>query len=366
MAMRTASVHRVAMPDPGDASGLDGLFAAGLLDPAAVVCIMGKTPGNGLTNDHTRELAARSVAAVLAARLGIDADAVRARVMLLFSGGTEGLLAPHLLVFARAAAMATNDRTPSLAIGLARSRALAPPEIGRTAQLEAALAATRAALADAALEDPAQAAWVQVKCPIPAPTALAGASGLAAPDVAGIKHLSRAACALGVAAALGDVPRAALDAVALGARPDLGTRRACVTAAIDSPCVEVMVLGNSASWAGDTTIGSTALADMLDAPAVAALLARLGLPAAPQLTEAQRARLIGVILKGDPPPGDRLRGARHVMHDDSDIHAFRHYRAAMGGMLGAVTGDCHVYLSGGAEHQAAPGGAALAVIVRRG
>ena len=53
------------------------------------------------------------------------------------------------------------------------------------------------------------------------------------------------------------------------------------------------------------------------------------------------------------------------MLDDSDVHPIRHYRVAMGGMLGAVTGDNHVYLSAGAEHQAPPGGAVPALIVRR-
>src|SRR5690349_15922682 len=98
MSQRAAAVHRIVMPDPGDASGLAGLIDGGLLDPAAIVCIMGKTPGNGLTNDHTREFATRSVAALLAQRLGQSEDAVRDRILLLFSGGTEGLLAPHLLV----------------------------------------------------------------------------------------------------------------------------------------------------------------------------------------------------------------------------------------------------------------------------
>src|SRR5258708_6627401 len=104
MSLRSASVHRVAMPDPGDASGLAALIADRALDPRDIVCVLGKTPGNGLTNDHTREFATRTVADALAAPLGIDAAAVRARVLLLFSGGTEGLLAPHLLVFSRAAA----------------------------------------------------------------------------------------------------------------------------------------------------------------------------------------------------------------------------------------------------------------------
>ncbi|MEJ0069283.1 MAG: ring-opening amidohydrolase [Pseudomonadota bacterium] len=367
MATRTAAVHRVAMPDPGDASGLVRLIETGVIDPAAVVCIMAKTPGNGLTNDHTREFATRTVADALAQKLGVAAAAVRDRVLLLFSGGTEGFLAPHLLVFTRGPAPSGAVPGPALAIGCARSRPLAPGEIGRSAQLDAATAAARAALADAALTA-AEVAWVQVKCPIPLPGAMhgAGAADFAAPTVPGMKHVSRAACALGVAVALGEVARGAIeDDAAIGARPALRTGRACVTAAIDSPCVEVMTLGMSSAWAGDCAVGSTVLGDMLDAPAVAALLGRLDLTASPQLSPAQRGRLIGAILKGDPPPDDRLRDGHHVMLDDSDISPVRHYRAAMGGMLGALTGDNHVYLSGGAEHQAPPGGAALALLVRR-
>jgi cyanuric acid amidohydrolase len=365
MEFRMAEVHRIAMPDPGDASGLAALIDAGALDPASIIAILGKTPGNGLTNDHTREFATRTVAGLLASRLGVTEDDVRSRILLLFSGGTEGMLAPHLLVFIRATAPAGASPGPALALGLARSAPLTPAQIGRSAELDAAAAATRAALADAGLDDPDAVAWVQVKCPIPAPGALHGTDGLAAASIPGMKHLSRAAAALGVAVALGEVARAAIESDhAIGARHELGTRRACVTAAIDSPCVEVMVLGNGAGWAGDQRIGSAVLNDMLDAPAVVALLDRLGLPAAPQLTRDQRDRLVGVILKGDPPPDDRLRGSRHVMLDDSDVGPIRHYRAAMGGMLGALTGDNHVYLSGGAEHQAPPGGAVLALIVR--
>lgn len=366
MISRAAAVHRIAMPDPGDAAGLSKLIDDGVLDPAAIVCVMGKSPGNGLTNDHTREFATRTVAELLAQRLGQSATAVRERVLLLFSGGTEGFLAPHLLVFTRAAAPAAAAQGPGLAIGLARSAVLTPEQLGRLAELDATAAATRAALDDAGLA-PGDVAWVQVKGPIPAPGMMhgPGAATLAASSVAGMKHLSRAAAALGVAVALGEVARDHIDQSVLGTRLALRSSRACVTAAIDSPRVEVMVLGTGRAWAGDFQVGSTVLADMLDAPAVGALLGRLGLPAAPQLSAADRGRLVGAILKGDVPPDDRLRDGRHAMLDDSDVHPIRHYRAAMGGMLGALTGDNHVYLSGGAEHQAPPGGAVLALIARR-
>src|SRR5258706_9432784 len=129
MTVRAAAVHRIPMPDPGDASRLAALIGAGVLDPAAIVCIMGKTPGNGLTNDHTREFATRSVAEVLAQRLGQSDEAVRARVLLLFSGGTEGFLAPHLLVFTRAAAPAGAAAGPRPGVRLPRPPAPGPPGI---------------------------------------------------------------------------------------------------------------------------------------------------------------------------------------------------------------------------------------------
>src|SRR5258706_12858384 len=130
----------------------------------------------------------------------------------------------------------------------------------------------------------------------PTPAAFHGdrADALAAPTIAGLKQCSRAVSALGVAVALGEVARTAIagDAVT-GVEATRGTRRACVTAAIDSAQVEVMVLGTHPAWAGAYQIGSTVLADMLDAPAVPALAAPLGLPTAPQPPAAHRAPLVG-------------------------------------------------------------------------
>jgi cyanuric acid amidohydrolase len=38
------------------------------------------------------------------------------------------------------------------------------------------------------------------------------------------------------------------------------------------------------------------------------------------------------------------------MLEDSDINATRHARAAVGGLIGGVSGTGAVYVSGGAEH----------------
>src|SRR5262249_7271271 len=87
--------------------------------------------------------------------LGVPATAVEARVPLVMSGGTEGGLSPHWLVF-------TVDHTPgttlrhehkSLAIGVAFTRLFTPEDIGRRTQAAETARAVKAAMADAAIAD---------------------------------------------------------------------------------------------------------------------------------------------------------------------------------------------------------------------
>ena len=59
-----------------------------------------------------------------------------------------------------------------------------------------------------------------------------------------------------------------------------------------------------------------------------------------------------------------MRGQRHTMLNDSDIHSTRHARAVVGGVLASVVGHGALYVSGGAEHQGPAGGGPLAAIVR--
>jgi cyanuric acid amidohydrolase len=51
------------------------------------------------------------------------------------------------------------------------------------------------------------------------------------------------------------------------------------------------------------------------------------------------------------------------MLSDADINYERHARAALGGMLTALTGDPRLFISGGTEHQCPPGHAVIAAIV---
>src|SRR6266850_991066 len=93
-------VYRVPMRDPGDASGITRLIDEGALAANEILAIFGKTEGNGCVNDFTRGYAMSALSAMLAPRLGVAADAVPERVAIVMSGGTEGGLSPHFLVFA--------------------------------------------------------------------------------------------------------------------------------------------------------------------------------------------------------------------------------------------------------------------------
>ena len=75
-------------------------------------------------------------------------------------------------------------------------------------------------------------------------------------------------------------------------------------------------------------------------------------------------RLANIFAKAEASPDGCIRGFRHTMLDDSDVGSTRHARAAVGGLIGGLSGTGAVYVSGGAEHQGPPGGGPVAVIAR--
>jgi cyanuric acid amidohydrolase len=107
------------------------------------------------------------------------------------------------------------------------------------------------------------------------------------------------------------------------------------------------------------------VSDAIDFPAVTGALSELGFDAGGQLDAASAARIDAVLAKAEAARSGLIRGARHIMNDDSDIHSTRHARALVGGVLAAATGMTELFVSGGAEHQGADGGGPVAVIARR-
>lgn len=384
--MRTADIHVFEMAAPNDVGGLAAALDDGRIRADEIVCIMAKTEGNGLDNDHTRAYATDTLVHLLARRTGLDTAVLFDRICFILSGGVEGALSPHMIVFTvgerdgKAAAGYVRpphpeDRrgtTPApgggLAIGRSVTRPILAEEIGRRAQVAATADAVRAAMADAGL-DAGDVAYVMAKGVVLMADRIADArrrgAALCATDTHGSKPFTRAATALGIAVALGEIPESEIDEAMIGTAFERYSARACVTPGIDLPRSEILVFGNGRSWGGDIAVAGAVLRDMIDSRSVFEALRALDMPALPQLSPADRDRLLAVIVKGGPSRDDRLRGRRHVMWHDSDVHALRHFRAAMGGVLAGLMGDTRFYIAAGAEHQGPPGGGTFAIFARR-
>jgi len=362
-------LHRVPMRDPGDVSAILRLIDDRLIAPCEIVAILGKTEGNGCVNDFTRGYATMALSVALAKPLGITAEEVPSRVAIVMSGGTEGGLSPHFLVFAVREGGAAPSGGKSLAIGAASTPVLLPEQIGRMPQVEMTAAAVREAMRRAAIADDADLHWVQIKCPLLTSERMAEAASRGATTATDNTYasmaLSRGASALGAALALSEVGPAALDDQAIGRDFGLWSPRASASAGVELLRSEIIVLGNSAAWSGDNVIAHGVMRDAIDLPSVIGVLSELDFKIAGQLDKAAASRILAVLAKAEASRSGTIRGARHVMWDDSDIQASRHARALVGGVLAGVIGRTDLFVSGGAEHQGPDGGGPIAVIARR-
>ena len=362
--MPIANVHRISATSPDDVRGIEAAVADGRLDPAGIVAIFGKTEGNGLVNDFSRGFAVQSLLLMLQKHLS---DTQARQVCLVMSGGTEGALAPHWLVFERRAG--GGEAGPALAVGRAHTPALPFEGLGRLAQVDMVADGVRAAMRDAHITDPAAVHFVQVKCPLLTLQRVAEADGRATPvatrDTLKSMGLSRAASALGVAVALGEIPRAKIAEAQIGADWELWSGRASCSAGIELLNHEIVVLGMSPDWSGPLAIDHAVMADAIDVEPVRAALRRLGFAADGQLAAEERRRIRAVLSKAEASHDGVLRGFRHTMLDDSDISATRHARAFVCGALAGAIGHAEIFVSGGAEHQGPDGGGPVALIAAR-
>ena len=373
MTMRTTSVEVVQIPTrgPGDVSGLINLIESGKIEPASILAVLGKTEGNGGVNDFTREYAVSALSVALAPYLDLPAQDVEQKIAFVMSGGTEGVLSPHITVFARTAMDGGGpDRGIAgkrLSIGIAHTRNFMPEELGRGAQIEETARAVRAAMADAGIDDPQDVHFVQIKCPLLTSDRIEAAHAQGHRTVTtsayGSMAYSRGASALGVASALGEIDGGICDEQILK-NWDLFSSVASTSAGIELMHNVVILLGNSNSSASTFVIGHGVMRDSIDSAAVIAALKSVGLGLEDIADPGARNRLVNIFAKAEASPDGIVRGFRHTMLEDSDIGATRHARAAVGGLIGGLAGTGAVYVSGGAEHQGPPGGGPVAAIAR--
>ena len=368
MTIYQVDLFRLPMRGPGDVSGLRQLIEAGTLDPRDIVAILGKTEGNGGVNDFTREYASLAFATLLAGYLACTNAEIEARVALVMSGGTEGVLSPHASVFARRRVEKKESVGKRLAIGVAHTRDFLPEELGRHIQIVETARAVQAAMQDAQIDCAADVHFVQIKCPLLTSERIEAAYARGCKPVTddpyGSMAYSRGASALGVGVGLGEIDAAAVSDQAVLTDLSLCSSVASTSAGVELLCNAVIVMGNTEAAAGDNLIGHAVMRDALDLRGVLDAFKSIGLDVGSGDAEGAKDRILNVFAKAESSPDGVLRGFRHTMLDDSDINPTRHARAAVGGLIAAVAGCGAVYVSGGAEHQGPPGGGPVAVIAR--
>jgi cyanuric acid amidohydrolase len=174
---------------------------------------------------------------------------------------------------------------------------------------------------------------------------------------------SRAASALGVALALGEIV-GPVPEEAVAKDWQLYSAVASASAGIELLGNVVIVFGNSAGASSPYVIGHAVMKDVIDLGGVLAAFANAGVDPLAGGKSARRA--INVFAKAEASPDGLVRGFRHTMLDDTDISSTRHARAAAGGLIAGVMGSGAIYVSGGAEHQGPPGGGPIAIIASAG
>lgn len=350
MATLRASVHRIAASGPDDLSGLEALIAAGL-EPKSIVAVLGKTEGNGCVNDFTRGFATTSFQRFFQQH-GVEG------VSIVMSGGTEGALSPHWTVFSRQEVAEGPDGS-ALAVGVSRTPDMPPEHLGRREQVALVAEGVRKAMLDAGIDQSQDVHFVQIKCPLLTSARMADAEArgktVAVNDTLKSMGLSRAASALGVAVALGEIDLANLTNEEIGRNFGLYSGRASTSAGVELTDHEIVVMGMSHRWSGPFVMDHAVMTDCIDTAGIKEAWARL-----------PKGRLAAVLAKAEASPSGAVRGARHTMLDDSDISSTRHARAFVGGVLAGLFGETMLYVSGGAEHQGPPGGGPVAIIIERG
>src|SRR5258708_3440703 len=289
VARRATSVDVIRMPTkgPGDVSGLVNLIEAGKVEPAAILAILGKTEGNGGVNDFTREYAVSALCGALAPHVGLPPHSVEEKIAFVMSGGTEGVLSPHITVFARTAiadpGLHSDIAGKRLSIGIAHTRDFMPEELSRTVQIDETAAAVRTAMADAGIDDPRDVHFVQIKCPLLTieriDAAHAKGNKTVTTSAYGSMAYSRGASALGVAVALGEIDGDIRDEQVLKDW-NLSSSVASTSSGIELMHNVVIVFGNSAASASPFIIGHAVMRDAIDSAAVLDALKSVGLVSA--------------------------------------------------------------------------------------
>ena len=362
----TVTAHVIAYDtaNPGDVSDFSRNLAR--FEPARIrkLALLVKTEGNSDVNDFSREFALLSLTAAIEAHGG---KALAERSTFLISTGCEGAMTPFGYLFVdtedeagKPGAAAKAGQGSALAFGCARSRSLTPEEIGTPAHAVIVAETVEAAMREAGVT-PADVALVIVKTPV---TSHIPATAGAVRNTRVTSAHSKAVGALGAGLALGEVPRERIVQEAFNTDHSLYAKRAMVFSGAELDCVEIMLLANRPGAAGDLSVHTGFLRDVLDARGLRDMYTAAGCTFDADGQVANAERVVATLIKAGAAPDGKVRGVRTTMKS-SHLDMDKHVRAAMSGIIGSILGSTRTFISANTVHQAPPGGGLCACIVRK-
>lgn len=323
--------------------------------------------------------------------------------VVIFSGGTEGVLSPHVTFVVREGRQQREnegegkeekekekEKRTGLKAAVGRTWQLQPWEIGGKSQVDCVAVTVRKMLEEEKIR-PEQVALVLVKCPLLTSEKIAKIHAfssssrneqLITSDTYESMALSRHASAIGVGVGLRELAPERVEEV-LNNGTFHSSRASCSSGAELEAC-HILILANddnnnnpppsSPPSPSPSTIEKEenqpptlyrafpgTMSSAIDITNLQTLLHTALTPLPPYTS----ASLIQIFAKAEADPTGMINQKyRHTMLTDSDVQSTRHARAAVGGLIAGVSGDCCVYVSGGAEGQGPRGGGGLCVVVR--
>jgi cyanuric acid amidohydrolase len=344
------------MDKPSDTERFEQLIEDGEIRPSDVVGIIGKTEGNGLYDDYTRELAGTSIKRVLADARSSTVDEIE--IPIIMSGGTGGIISPHATVFTRDETSTASSETKRLAVGTASTDRIDWEEIGTGAQVLNVADAVEAAMTDARIESVDDVHYVQTKGPLLTPSRIneveKRGNECTTTDPLTSMLYSNGASSLGIAVALGEVARADIGEDVIGEDRNHSIPPGSSSAGNEKKSVEVVLLGNSGNAESDYKMGSGVMEDMLDRSGVYEAIKDTGIEFGDRPGPEHLEEVFTAFAKVPIPPSGTLRGRRIPIKSESNIPSTRLNRCIVGSTVAGAVGDPLVYVSG---HTADPIGA---------
>lgn len=402
--MPPALLHKFPTSSPSDTTPLTSLLKLGYTR-SDILGIIGKTEGNGCVNDFSRTLSAFVWENLLLhpetetgteTGTGGTSTCTGGTSVVIFSGGTEGVLSPHVTFVVRERGRQSEkegegegkekEKRTGLKAAVGRTWQLQPWEIGGKRQVDCVAVTVRKMLEEEKIR-PEQVALVLVKCPLLTSEKIAKIHAfssssrneqLITSDTYESMALSRHASAIGVGVGLRELAPERVEEV-LNNGTFHSSRASCSSGAELEAC-HILILANDDNPSSPPSSSSSStiekeenhpptlyrafpgtMSSAIDLTNLQTLLHAALTPLPPYTS----ASLIQIFAKAEADPTGMINQKyRHTMLTDSDVQSTRHARAAVGGLIAGVSGDCCVYVSGGAEGQGPRGGGGLCVVVR--